>query len=529
MTQDHHFFTPERVDEQIEQFSRRLPGEAEHLPQSEAFARVETRRFGEALAGAESQSEQDASTRLVRELQAYYQGEYQQNRAFLAQARRRIAAHRFSRYEGAQERTPVPAPVLKFSQGRIRMNQHTRAIDHPAGRKLARPLSLLAAVLVAGLLVGTLAMVLTLSHAQQTSQGGSGKKATATSVPTATPTSIPAGKVVHTQHAPAGMNFTPPLAWSPDGKHIATVAINLQTEKTQLRIWDATTGGNLLTASLTVNMYNVQWSPTGKYVELDNGQVIMIANSQTGTIVKTINYQNQAAFNVPGAGPSALASYVPLSSGYGIYAITWAPDGLSLAATISSPGSSKVVLLNSLTGAVNATIDQQSSIMADVLAFSSDGKYLAGSYTNESKVVVWNVATRQVVTQVAQGHQAFKLAWQPGTHHLAAGLLFPASVQLWDVDSQKLLKTYVGHAALAWSPDGKELALYKDLKDQFSGSHVKDNTVTIVNASTGAQVGLYTSQNKNTTVYAVYWSPDGRYLASSEMKADTNLVVVWTA
>jgi uncharacterized protein with WD repeat len=519
MTQNRDFFTPESVDEQVEQLSSRQPGEPASLEPGGAPAQAEMRRVRDFPANEERQ---DASARLVKELQAFYQADYERNRAFLVRARRRIAAHHVANHDINQARSPMDsAPVLNLSQERTRKMQYPRSTEQSTSKKRSHGLSLLAAVLVAGLLVGTLAVVMTLSHGQQSSQGTAGKKATATRVPTPTP--VPVGTVLYKQKSPAGTSFSG-MAWSPDGKRMAVSGIDQTTGKTRLSIWDAASGKNLVTIPLDMaDLADVLWSPTGKYLSLDNLQIIVIVDSQTGAVVKTINYQAPTAFNTSGASQPWLSSDAPLGGGFGFYSVAWSPDGASLAVDVSNITWGKVVLLDPLTGAVKTTFSAQALPIGSSLAFSSDGKYLAVSYSNDSKVVVWSVATQQAVFVLGNA-QSYTIAWQPGTDNLARSRF--TSVELWDVNAQKLLKTYKGISVFAWSPDGKELA-YTSLFNYYSPNRPKTSKVTILDADTGAQVGLYTIQNE--MILSASWSPDGRSIATSESLANSSQIVVWAA
>ncbi len=73
---------------------------------------------------------------------------------------------------------------------------------------------------------------------------------------------------------------------------------------------------------------------------------------------------------------------------------------------------------------------------------------------------------------------------------------------------------HFGHVyAVAWSPDGKWIA---------SGSN--DNTAQIWNASNGSHVHTYRGHSDR--VEAVAWSPDGQRLASG---SDDKTVQMWQA
>ena len=112
MNQNRDFFKTESVDEQVEQFSSHQSGEPAHL---------EPRRVRDFPA---NENEQGASARLVKELQIFHQADYEQNRAFLERARRRIAAHQFAKYDINQVRSPMD-PLLCYvflKKGLVRCN-----------------------------------------------------------------------------------------------------------------------------------------------------------------------------------------------------------------------------------------------------------------------------------------------------------------------------------------------------------------------------------------------------------------------
>ncbi|GLV60259.1 hypothetical protein KDH_70790 [Dictyobacter sp. S3.2.2.5] len=270
----------------------------------------------------------------------------------------------------------------------------------------------------------------------------------------------------------------------------------------------------------------VQWSPTGKYLALNNLQAIVIVDSQTGRVVKTINYQAPTALHGTGTHQSLLSSAVPLGGGFGFYSVAWSPDGASLAVDVSNIDSGKVVLLDPQTGTVKTTFSAQAAPIGLALAFSSDGKYLAVSYANDAKIVVWSVATQQVVS-VLGGAQSMTIAWQPGTHNLTRNT--SSSTEIWDVDAHKLLKTYKEVSGFAWSPDGKRLAAYT-LPFAAPFSDTKTGKVTILDADSGAQVGVYSSQDP--LIFSASWSPDGRSMVTVESPGhnSTNIqIVIWAA
>lgn len=496
MSEHEDFYTPEHIDEQVDALLQ-----AHGMP-------LRDQRLASDLRSILQHTDKDANS-LQRVLQKLMEGD--------------------TPTQQPGKSIPFADPYSQQQeQGRFVTMSETLERSTPAHhmKPVPRILSAFAAVLVTALLVGALVTILAFSHNHQGTRVASGQTVTATTTPVATATPLPAGSVVYTRSSSKGTNISPFVAWSPDSKRIATLVVNVASLKTQLQIWDATTGGDLQTVSLADDLNEVLWSPTGRYLALSNLQTIVIVDSQTGSIVNTINFNPATAASTSVTGQSLLSSRFPSAGGVGFYSVAWTPDGTSLAVAVSYGTSGKVELMNPVTSAVNVTFRANASTIATALVFSTDGQYLAVSYPNDSRIVVWKVSTQAIAFQ-QNDRQAETIAWQPGTHTLAREVLFPASVQLWDIGSKKLVKTYSGITSFIWSPDGKELAAYTSLAETNGRPNTKNDEVTILDAASGAQVVLYRSQHPN--IYAVFWSPDGRYLASAESGSADNQILVWIA
>lgn len=162
MTQHRDFFTPENVDEQIEQFSsHQSDGRPRLVPDREpAQAETDHNKYF-----STKEDEQNVPAHLVKDLQAFYRADYEQNQAFLVRARRRIMAHQFAQHDINQARnTANSMPAQYRSQERTRIMPSSPSTKPATSSRLPRYLSALVAVLVIGLFVGVLAIVLTLGH-----------------------------------------------------------------------------------------------------------------------------------------------------------------------------------------------------------------------------------------------------------------------------------------------------------------------------------------------------------------------------
>src|SRR5260370_14656944 len=119
-------------------------------------------------------------------------------------------------------------------------------------------------------------LCLSLSHTYPITKVYYGKTVSSTTTSTSTSTPLPACSVFYTQSPPKGTNVFPYVAWSPDSKRIATLVVNMLSQKTQLQIWDATTGGDLQTVPLADDLNEALRSPTGRYLALSNLQTIVL-------------------------------------------------------------------------------------------------------------------------------------------------------------------------------------------------------------------------------------------------------------
>lgn len=520
MTHDHNFFTPEHVDEQVDRLSQ-------HSMKDQLLCNQ----------GDGTPSQADAH--LVEDLESYYQVERQENIVSLESAWKRISARQSGEREHVQSMStqPLPVPVPGVSQERSRMMRNS-VYNASRKRSFSRQLGLVAAMLVAVLLVGSLIVIVKLS--QQKSVIGA-PSLPAKVAPTATSTPLIPGKLLYT--TPASQMGFESLAWSPDSKRVASAT----SDPGGVQFWDAKTGAHRVTVQLpdgsNEGATGLRWSPNSEEVAVVTNEHLLIVNGQTGKIIKPYTSNMPIARNASSSDQIFHSRLVPNGGGYGYRATAWSPDGRLIAFALSFGASGEVRVENPETGATNITLSVGSSENISELAWSSDGQYIAASTWNTqttgmtlptSKVVVWKVSTRQMVFQ----HNNFRtgsdvpIAWQPASHNLAfvgatsSGRNNAARPGIWDVITGKLIKQYPwpseGTGALAWSPDGRDLA--------YAGYGGKSavNVVMIIDATTGKQVYVYKGHHR--LISTIAWSPNGQYIASAEGNSQGPMVAeVWTA
>jgi WD40 repeat protein len=278
------------------------------------------------------------------------------------------------------------------------------------------------------------------------------------------------------------------LAWSPDGKWLASAGAGSQSGKVCL--WDTASGKEIrefvpprsmvaytaispdgaLAVSVDVSGTRYVWetatgkmrtarklaTPTPAAFTADGKSIVAVNEQGLLCLLETATLHEQIAFNASGGMKNVVAR------------LSFAPAA-KMAAVADSSG--RIRLLDISNGKVVQTVNLDSP--AACLGLSPDGKVLA-----------------------------------------TAGL--GPTIQLWDATTGTPLRRLDGHqqeiADLSWSPDGKTLA-----------SASADKTARLWNVSTGQQVLKF--EKHPGALRAVAFSPDGKAVASS----GDNLIHIWDA
>lgn len=336
------------------------------------------------------------------------------------------------------------------------------------------------------------------------------------------------------------------LDWSPDSKRIVSVG-------TTLEAWDATTGKNLITFKHangdTYPFLVAKWSPDGTRIAAASDDV-EIWNARTGQSLLTLTPSPIATNQtIPGqtvlastSHPSSdttdhnkvqlLSSLMPdtpaISHSGGdnnIYALAWSPDSKYIATTQSfkGNGNAAVMIWDTTTGQQVMTLPGPPTAS---IAWSPNGTYIA--FANGSDIQVWKPLTGQIVsTYHTMAPSLVGLAWSPDSTRIAS-YDSEGTTHVWSTLTNQSQLTLTGkgvsHAPsyvsspLAWSPDGKQIATAGD-------------NVQIWDATTGNPIFTYSGQTQDVCsgivqstsniisypcVNAVAWSPNGEYIASGD-------------
>jgi eukaryotic-like serine/threonine-protein kinase len=245
--------------------------------------------------------------------------------------------------------------------------------------------------------------------------------------------------------------------------------------------------------------------------------ILLAITSSTGN-----RNSNTTTTNSTNVGPSSNASRPSTPTSYSfqknlqnnqgvVWAVAFTPSG-SHVVTAGDDHRIRYYDAHALNATSEPTGDWAQTSVINSIAVSPDGKYIASA--SNDRTVSLKGFQNAPVTLTGHQDEVYFVAFSPDSKLLASASK-DKTVRIWDVQSQREIKTLAGHSDVVWSvafsPNGNLLA-----------SASKDKTIKIWDTRTWEPLRTLTAHTS--AVISLAFSPSGDILATG---SDDNTIKLW--
>lgn len=274
------------------------------------------------------------------------------------------------------------------------------------------------------------------------------------------------------------------VAWSPDSKYIAAGDPD-GIEDSAVRVWNASSGKEILSSNLDGAVRHISWSPNGKYIAIGMREsTIMIWDVTNEREIRT----NLGHFDK-------------------CFPISWSQDGEYLT-IIDEYGKAKTWNISRIGTCKTISLD-----INNFQGFSLDGRYII---LLDGGLTIWDARNGKKVYTLTENPYMSRIVCSLDGKYIA-GEGDDGMIDVWDMTRGTKMYTITAHSSNAgvayveFSPDGRYIA-----------SSGYDDTIKVWNASSGEEMYTLTEL----TGLRIAWSPDSRYIINSYGECNDYKVIV---
>lgn len=329
---------------------------------------------------------------------------------------------------------------------------------------------------------------------------------------------------------PASPGGVPDVAYSPDGRLIATMSV-----RQKVNLWDANSG-ELLHTFVGADEFgsSIAFSPDGNILAEAYITRVVLWDTKSGEIVATLSGQpieDAVGYNL-GVGKISFSldgKYLATANMDGVPTI-WDVDSSRPVVSLATGMLPSKAIAYSPDGRLLATGGDEGIVQVwdakhgtelfslklggiiHALSFSPDGNYLAAA-SEDGNIKVWDAGTGEIVSNPSRQSGMYDIAFLADGRYATAGQ--DGTTRVWDPLTGQQVLLLAGPTSTVISVDGNP-----DGKRIVTGAY--DGSLRIWDATPGKE--LVTIPAHAGIVWNVAYSPNGKYLASASVDGT---VKVW--